>query len=374
MALFATMTISGQAQLFNRQPTPNDTLQSVRQLTNGDVLFSIYAPQAKNVGITGDIMPWDRQPRVVKNDNGVWTITVSGVKAGAYRYAFVVDGVRVYDPKAPMAHETSAVASLPQNGSEFFQMKDVPHGAVAQRYYHSKTTNSTRRLHVWTPAGYEKSDEALPVFYLIHGGGDTDNAWPTVGCAGHILDNLLAEGKIKPMVVVMPNGSIEGADLYAEVPLFEKDLTGSIIPFIESNYRVLTDKDHRALAGLSMGGLETLETFMAHPDMFAYINVMSSGWWQEQKQLFEQGDQRLKEIAPVLNKSVRHLLFTQGGPEDIAYKNGLAMLEVFKKHGVKYDFSEMPGGHTWHVWRHDLYNFAQKLFKLIINVKYNNKT
>lgn len=363
VALLATMTISGQAQLFNRQPTPNDTLQSVRQLTNGDVLLSIYAPQAKTVGITGDIMPWDWQPRVVKNANGVWTITLSGVKAGAYRYVFVVDGVRVYDPKAPMAHETSAVASLPQNGSEFFQMKDVPHGAVAQRYYHSMATNSTRRLHVWTPAGYEKSDEALQVFYLIHGGGDPDNAWPTVGCAGHILDNLLAEGKIKPMVVVMPNGSIEGADLYAEVPLFEKELTGSIIPFIESNYRVLTDKDHRALAELSMGGLETLETFMARPDMFAYINVMSSGWWQEQKQLFEQGDRRQMEIAPVLNKSVRYLLFTQGGPEDIAYKNGLAMLEMFKKHGVKYDFSEMPDGHTWHVWRHDLYNFAQKLFK-----------
>lgn len=363
IALLATVAVSAQAQLFNHQPTPNDTLQSVRRMPNGDVQLSIYAPQAKTVGITGDIMPWGQQLNVVKNDDGVWTVTVPDVKAGAYRYAFMVDGMRVYDPKAPMAHETSAIAIIPQKGNDFFQMKDVPHGAIAQRYYHSKVMNTTRRLHVWTPAGYEKSTESLPVFYLIHGGGDTDNAWPTVGCAGNILDNLLAEGKMKPMVVVMPNGSIEGADLYAEVPLFEKDLTGSIIPFIESNYRVLPDKEHRALAGLSMGGLETLETFMAHPDMFAYINVMSSGWWQEQKQLFDKGDKRLKEIAPVLNANVRCLLFTQGGPEDIAYKNGLAMLEVFKKNGVKYDFSERPGGHTWHVWRHDLRNFAQRLFK-----------
>lgn len=362
-SLLLSLGLGAQAQFPPRKATPNDTLQSIRQLPNGDVELSIYAPKARTVSITGDIMPWGQQLKTVEHPNGVWTITVPNVKPGAYRYSFIVDGVKVYDPKAITANETSAIAEISQQGDEFFQMKDVPHGAMAQRYYHSSATNTTRRLHVWTPAGYEKSNKKLPVFYLIHGGGDTDLSWPTVGCAGNILDNLLAEGKIKPMVVVMPNGSIEGADLYAEVPLFAKDLTESIIPFIESNYRVLTDKNNRALAGLSMGGMETLETFMAHPNMFAYINVMSSGWWQEQKHLFEQGDKRLKEIAPILNSNVKYLLFTQGGPEDIAYKNGHAMLEVFKKNGVKYDYSEMPGGHTWHVWRHDLYNFAQKIFK-----------
>lgn len=239
------------------EPTPNDTLKSVRQMTDGSAVFSIYAPQAQKVSVAGDI--FSMNPKTEKADNGVWTITIPDVQAGAFRYHFVVDGVNVYDPIAPEAKETSAVAIIGQ-GDEFFRMKDVPHGAIAQRYYYSKNLKTTRRLHVWTPAGYEKSSESLPVLYLIHGGGDTDNAWSGVGCAGNILDNLLAEGKMRPMIVVMPNGSIDTPSLEEEVPLFEEDLVQSIIPFIEDNYRVVADKEHRAMAGLSMGGMETLET------------------------------------------------------------------------------------------------------------------
>ena len=232
------------AAQWQRTPTPNDTLQSVKVLSDGRIALNIYAPQAKKVDIEGDIIPWGKKPDVMKSVSGVWTVTVPPVKAGAYRYHFIVDGVKVFDPKSPEAHEISAVLKVEAKDGDFFSMKeDVAHGAIAQRYYHSKTLKTTRRLHVWTPAGYEKSVEKLPVLYLIHGGGDTDLAWPTVGCAGNILDNLLAENKMQPMIVVMPNGSIATENLMDEVPLFAKDLMNDIIPYIEANYRVLTDKD-----------------------------------------------------------------------------------------------------------------------------------
>lgn len=346
------------AQWPNRNPTPNDTLQSTRIISNGDVVFSIYAPEAKNVSLGGDIVPWGQKIESVKAENGVWTITIPDAKAGTYRYNFVVDGVKVYDPKAPEAYKTSALVDVTPNGeNEFFALrKDIPHGAVSAIQYFSTSTKTMRNMQVWTPPGYNAKNNKLPVFYLIHGGGDSELAWPGVGRAGMIMDNLLSEGKCKEMIVVMPDGGID-------VNLFVEDLVKDIIPYVESNYNVNTDAEHRALAGLSMGGLEVLETFMAHPDMFAYINVMSSGWFANNKEMYETGDKRLAEIAPALNKTAKLLLFTQGGPEDIAYNNGEEMLKVFDKNNIKYDFSEMPGGHSWMVWRNDLHSFAQKIFK-----------
>ncbi len=356
--LVVFFTVAAQAQMFNRTPTPNDNLQSTKVLENGDVEFRIYAPEADKVTLGGDIVPWGTKLGSKKAENGVWTITVPNVKAGTYRYNFVVDGVKVYDPKAPDAYKTSALVNVLPNGEdEFFALrKDIPHGAVSAIQYYSETTETIRNMQVWTPPGYNFRNKKLPVFYLIHGGGDSELAWPGVGRAGLIMDNLLAEGKCNEMIVVMPDGGID-------VTLFVKDFINDIIPYIESNYNVYTDTNHRALAGLSMGGLEVLESFMAHPDMFAYINVMSSGWFANNKEMYESGDKRLAEIASTLNKTVKYLIFTQGGPEDIAYNNGKEMLKVFDKNGIKYDFSEMPGGHSWQVWRHDLKNFAPKLFR-----------
>ncbi len=346
------------AQFGNQPQTPNDTLTSTKVLKSGDVEFKIYAPEAKDVTLGGDIIPWGQDIKSVKDENGVWTITIPNVKAGTYRYNFVVDGVKVFDPKAANAFETSALIDVMPNGDdEFFALrKDVPHGASSEIYYYSSTTNSMRRMHVWTPAGYNLGDEKLPVLYLIHGGGDSDVAWPNVGRAGFIMDNLLSEGECEKMIVVMPHGGID-------TQVFVEDLQNDIIPFIESNYNVYTDNEHRALAGLSMGGLETLESFMTYPDMYSYINVMSSGWFENDEAMYEAGDKKLAEVAPILKKTVKYLIFTQGGPEDIAYNNCKSMLKVFDKHDIKYDFSEMPGGHSWLVWRNDLKNFAQNIFK-----------
>jgi len=157
------------------------------------------------------------------------------------------------------------------------------------------------------------------------------------------------------MLLVMPDGGIDTKE-------FVQDFVNDLIPYIEKNYTVHTDADNRALAGLSMGGLEVLDSFMAHPNMFAYINVMSSGWFANNEEMYKRGDTRLAEIASILNKTAKILLFTQGGSEDIAYFNGNEMLKIFDKNGINYEFTEMPGGHSWYVWRHDLYNFAQKLF------------
>ncbi len=355
--LVLTVSNSVFAQFPGRTPTPGDTLQSTRVLANGDVVLSIYAPEAETVSAAGDIVSFGADIDVKKDPSGVWSITLPNVKPGTYRYNFVVDGVNVYDPKAANAFETKALIDVLPNGDEFFSMReDIPHGAVSEIYYYSNTTESMRRMHVWTPAGYNLGNETLPVMYLIHGGGDSDVAWPNVGRAGLILDNLLADGKCEKMIVVMPDGGID-------TKVFAQDLGNDIMPYIESNYKVKKGANNTALAGLSMGGLETMDSYMAFPDRFAYINVMSSGWFTTDTEMYEKGEARLREIEPTLKKTVKYLIFTQGGPEDIAYENCKQMLTIYDKLGFDYDYSEMPGGHSWYVWRHDLYNFAQKCFK-----------
>lgn len=339
------------------QPTPNDTLKSTRVLPDGKVLFQIYAPDAHSVFVAGDL-PWDKPVQFTKAENGVWKGFCEGLSDGLFRYTFIVDGVRVQDPKAPLSAEQ---ASLLTKGPGY--VTDVPHGAVAQRWYWSETLGEMRRMHVWTPAGYEKSTDKLPVLYLIHGGGDNDASWPGVGAAGWILDRLLAEGKMVPMIVVMPNGTIQGPDMMSEVPLFGKDMVSSIIPFVESNYRVLSDREHRAMAGLSMGGMETIETAFRHPELFSHVWVLSSSFSPgRQKEYVE--DIRLKAIAPGLNRNFKALYFTQGGPADIAYKNCQEALSYLREAGVKYNYIENSGaGHSWTTWRADLETLAPTLFK-----------
>lgn len=352
------------AQGWLRQPTPNDTLRSTIVLPDKSVVFQIYAPKAEKVAVTGDL-PWDKPVTFTKVENGVWKGRISKLVSGIYRYKFVIDGIQVYDPKAPDASETSALLTVDPSGNEFFAMKNVPHGAVAERYYWSEPLGQLRRLHVWTPAGYEKSSDTLPVLYLVHGGGDTDVSWPGVGAAGLILDNLMAEGKMVPMVVVMPNGSIEMPDgnMMGEVPVFAEDMVKSIIPFIEDNYRVHTDQANRAMAGLSMGGMETLETTLNNPEMFSYVWVLSASFAPGNKEVYEYERVRLKKEADRYNRNFKQLVFTQGGPSDIAYNNCKETLKLFDEAGIRYEYHDVSGGHSWEAWRQNLHALAQRLFK-----------
>ena len=394
--LLAMTAANVNAQWF-RQPTPNDTLQPVRNLGNGNVAFSIYAPNAKEVGFGGDAMPWGQPLQFQKADNGVWTVVIPNLKDGVYRYYFTVDGVKVQDPKGPLSAETSALANI-GDGKQFYDVRaDIPHGALAQRLYFSKTLNAMRRMHVWTPAGYEKSTNELPVLYLIHGGGDNDASWPGVGCAGTILDNLLAEGKMTPMIVVMPNGSIDVPNLMDEVPLFEQDLMTSIIPFIEANYRVKADKQHRAIAGLSMGGLHTLFIALNNPDMFDFVGLFSaqtSNMLDENNifkmERFNHNMQRFRnvlalvqdKVAPPVSLSDKmadidiynrleeklqrqfehapQLYYIAIGSDDFLKKMNSQYRDILDKHGYPYTYVETDGDHSWENWRKYLVDFLSK--------------
>jgi len=360
--LVLTTAFSVSAQGWFAHPTPNDTLRSV--IVDGSaVLFQIYAPKARQVSVAGDL-PWGVSIPFSRTENGVWQGRLESIDPGVYRYSFVVDGVSVQDPKSELAGETRALLRVGTSTDEFFAKKGVPHGAVAQRWYYSRTLQSMRRMHVWTPAGYEKSADCLPVLYLVHGGGDNDASWPAVGAAGWILDNLLAEGKMVPMIVVMPNGTIETDSLEGEVPLFARDLMEDIIPFVEANYRVQADPAHRAMAGLSMGGMETLEVLLDNPESFDCFWVLSSGWF-DRGDAFVQYGRRLDLVGEVINRSVSQLVFTQGGPSDIAYQNCKNMLQkLFDPRGIRYEYKEnAQAGHSWATWRADLMDMAPRLFR-----------
>ena len=341
---------------WSRQPSPNDTLRSSIVLPGGDVLFQIYAPKARTVSVTGDL-PWDRPVIFKEGAGGVWKGLCKGLGNGVFRYRFIVDGVPVQDPKSRQAGESTALVTVGEG-----YVRDVPHGAMAERWYWSKNLGTMRRMHVWTPAGYEKSKAKLPVLYLIHGGGDNDAAWPTVGAAGWILDNLLDEGKIAPMIVVMPNGTI--TDVQNEVPPFAEDMLGSIIPFIEENYRVIAKPESRAVAGLSMGGMETMEVVFSRPDMFRYAWVLSSSFMPGADPAAEAVRLDVPSKKDFINKTYKAFVFTQGGPADIAWNNCVNTRRALTEIGLKFDYIEnSQAGHSWTTWRADLAVLAPTLFK-----------
>lgn len=338
----------------NRQASPADTLRSIIANSDGSTTFQIYAPEAKKVTLAGDFSGWNAE--FAKEENGIWKARIKGLRADAYRYHFVVDGVKVIDPKYRFFSEIIPIAHI-TNGEDHFwmQREDVPHGPVAQISYKSSTTGQTRSMHVWTPAGSAAKGK-LPVMYLIHGAGDNDASWSSVGCANDILDNLYAEGKIEPMIVVMPHGGMNTDD-------FVKELVNDIMPRIESQYRIKKGPANTAIAGLSMGGLETLNVITSHPDMFGYINIMSSGWFRSNEEALKAKTEHLKTIAGTLNKTARILRFTMGGKEDFAHSSCQSTLKCFDEAGVEYEYSETPGGHCWWVWHYDLRDFAPRIFK-----------
>lgn len=359
--------------LYGQQNVPR--IISPEIIEDNSVIFRMQAPEASVVLLRGTMLSDYSGMEMKKNDQGIFELQVGPLESDIYVYTFDVDGVNTLDPSNNIVvrdgsrHENRLM--VPGRLTELYDVNEVPHGNVTAVWYHSPAFGIQRRMNVYTPPGYENSSNSYPVLYLLHGGGGDEEAWISRGRANYILDNLIASGEVEPMIVVMPNGSVgqqaapndRSSNNTTVSGNFEISLINDIIPFIEKNYRVETDANNRALAGLSMGGLHVMNTFMAEPEMFAYINVMSSGWFIDNKEMYENGDKRLAEIAPTLNKNVIFLLFTQGGPEDIAYNNGAEMLKVFEKNNIEFEFSERSGGHSWNVWRKDLKDFVLKLFK-----------
>jgi enterochelin esterase-like enzyme len=388
--------------------------QVVSPETNSDrsVTFRILAPNAQTVRVSGGDMPQlagggrgadpAAAPRgqMTKGADGVWSVTVGPVDPGAYRYNFNVDGVTVIDPRNPSISESNAnVWSLVYvPGSDVFDTKQVPHGAVAAVTYYSTALGKFRRMHVYTPPGYETSTQKYPVFYLLHGAGDSDEAWTSVGRAGFVLDNLIAAKRVKPMVVVMPAGhtnttpaagrgaAAPDAPAAAPSPLddFARDFLTDLMPYAESHYRVLTDRANRAMAGLSMGGSQTLNVAFLHLEKFAYIGVFSSG-------ASLGGGGRAAAAAPgaaaapapaavpagptpwetshmanLDNASLKKgtkLIWFSTGVNDGLIANSKSTVEMLKKHGFEAQFKESPGAHTWINWRNYLAEFTPLLFQ-----------
>ena len=356
------------AQPFRGNPTPNDTLHAVRILPNNAVALSIYAPKASDVSVSGDFPGGFPSVKLSKSDNGVWSAQFNSLTPDVYTYDFTVDGIKTFDPKNPMYKEgengLSNLFELPGKESEYCAIKNVPHGKVETVWFASQTIGNTGRMHVYTPPGYEKRTSRLPVLYLQHGGGDNDAAWTTAGRANFIMDNLLAEGKIKPMVVVMPMGH-PSAGFHMEPGIdadpYYKQLFNDIIPYIEAHYNVLTRREDRAFAGLSMGGIQALNIALFSPERFGYVLPLSTGYFPDQLKTLETTySAALKN--PEINK-LKLFWIAMGGEKDIAYANGKNVLSTLDKYGIHYKTYDYPAGHTFVTWRHDLFEFAPLLFR-----------
>ncbi len=381
LACCACLAAQAQAQVARADMVPAVTSPEVDP--DGRVALRIWAPSAKTVRLNaGDFQGVPGGAELKKGDNGVWEIVLDKVKPGAYRYTFTVDNVAVVDPRSPAISESNSqvwsVVVVP--GSEWADTKDVPHGAVAEVTYHSTVLSKDRRMHVYTPPGYEKGTTRYPVFYLLHGASDSDDSWSSVGRAGFTMDNLIAAGKAKPMIVVMPNGHTRQFTWGAPgsrgpANEFEQEFLKDILPTVEKTYRVLTDRKSRAIAGLSMGGGQTLNLAIPHQGMFAYVGVFSSGLFGafpirrpgEAAPAASQGnpweDEHKAELDNAEWKKGLKVLWFGTGKDDFLVETSRQTVDLLKKHGFKAEYDETDGGHTWINWRDYLPKFAQRLFK-----------
>lgn len=333
-------------------------------LQDNRVIFQIKAPEAKIVQI--DL---GRKYDLIKNSDGIWETTTDTISEGFHYYSLLIDGVAVADPASETYYGMGRMAAgieIPHKNDFYYELKDVPHGDIRIKKYFSKVLNRWRQFYIYTPAGYDQNvDEKYPVLYILHGGGEDERGWAIQGKTDQILDNLIDVKNAVPMLIVMPDGNID-APMFGDqtLKLFEAELKNSLIPFIEKNYRVKTEPQNRALAGLSMGGIQTLFAGVNNTELFSYLGVFSSGWIQPmQNDLANSQYDFMKNNADKINSNLKLFWISMGGKEDIAYNNCQLMLKKFDEMKINYQYSEYSGGHTWPVWRHDLYKIAQLLFK-----------
>ena len=366
--LVAPASVSAQ-QPGQTPPSPPQFV-SPEVLPDSRVAFRLYAPQAREVRLAASDIPGvGRDTQLVKGGQDVWEITLGPLGAGAYRYTFSVDGVATVDPRNPAISESNnnvwSLVVVP--GSEVFDTRPVPRGAIAEVTYHSAALGKYRRMHVYTPPGYESGRGRYPVFYLLHGAGDNDDAWSSVGRAGFILDNLIAAKRATPMVVVMPAGHTSRGPASATgrtaTEEFVADFTTAVMPYIEQNYRVLTDRANTAIAGLSMGGAQTLNIAIPRLERFAYVGVFSSGLLGASPSAAEWETMHAAKLDDAAVKKGLRLLWFATGKDDRLMPATQATVDLFTKHRFAPVFKESPGGHTWINWRDYLVEFVPQLFQ-----------
>lgn len=353
------------------------------------VIFRIAARDAVKVTVTGE---WQEGPgsgqEMVKDEAGIFSLTVGPLSPELYGYTFNVDGVSTIDPANVQVRRDGAryqsffIVPGPESDL-YFHKHDVPHGTVSKVWYNSPVLKMDRRVYIYTPAGYEGGTQKYPIFFLLHGAGGDEDAWTNMGRTAQIMDNLIAQGKAKPMIVVMTNGNANQAGAQNEVPpvpvnagqgmaayqqlsgKFEEHLVKDLIPFIENNYRTLTGKDNRAIAGLSMGGMHTRTITNDNPGVFSYIGVFSMGIMTrggQNEDAAKAASEREAKLE-VLKNSGYKLYWIACGKDDFVYKGVVTLRETLDRLNFKYVYRESTGGHTWANWRIYLTEFAPMLFK-----------
>jgi enterochelin esterase family protein len=400
-----SLLLSGilSAQEPRQGPPP---VSSPEILPDGRVTFRLVAPEATSVSVTGD---WpggieSTTTPMAKDDTGVWSVTVGPLKPEFWIYTFSVNGVTTLDPRNVNTRRNAArienTLLVPGPEAADYMVNAVPHGTVSLQWCPSPTVNATRRAYVYTPAGYETGTDRYPVLYLLHGGSGDEDAWSSCGRAIQILDNLTARGRARPMVVVMPNANITriaAPDLVpapASLPAnqdpgrfrkFPESLVKDLIPFIDKAYRTLTDREHRAIAGLSVGGAQTMYVAFNNLDLFAWVAAFSGGYPVMPGAAIDvapppnaaslKGPDITKSLDPVrfatlmpqLDASANdrlRLLYISIGTADTLQETHKVVKQVLKEKGVKYTLMEFPGYiHEWPVWRVTLKDLLPRLFQ-----------
>ncbi len=363
----------------NGQPPRGPFVISPRVKPDKTVTFSYLAPAAKEVKLSGQFQ--SAPVAMTKDSIGIWSVTVGPVKPDIYPYSFVVDGVNVMDPANvsffPNERFKGSLVDIPGEVPLIHAMRDVPHGAINYEYYPS-LESSTGSLVVYTPPGYDQNpSKKYPVFYLISGTTDTEETWFKVGRANFILDNLIAEGKAKPMIVVMPYGNPaariaeqkgkekpndpirESPEEALRASLFENDLVKNIIPHIEKNYRTISGKDSRAIGGFSRGGGQTLRTAFGNMDTFSWICCYSAFL---SPQLMETSYRNIYE-NPVKTNDQLKMLWISVGEDDFLFEGTVEFMEFLKAKNINFKSLITDGGHTWMNTKVYLTATAQLLFK-----------
>jgi enterochelin esterase family protein len=373
MAVFGLFLLAAPA-FCQRAPSPyyedtNNVPVSPEVHPDRTVTFRLFAPKPSEVVLMGSpgILEVIKEPKPLeKDDKGVWSLTVGPLPAGFYTYGYAIDGgLRMPDPSNPELElrrwGATSIFIVPGTEKAVFEERPVPHGTVHVNFYDSKNLGMSRMFYVYTPPGYESNQQKYPVLYLLHGNGQIEASWTWTGRANVIMDNLLADGKIKPMVVVMPYGHIpreikSGPTAPAgpaDALAIEKELLTGVKPLVEGRYRVLTDREHRAIAGLSMGAGQSMSIGLHNLDQFAYIAAFSGGGNRAEWE---------KMDSAVLNRRLK-VLWLGCGTEDAGFKSVKAMDDLLTERKVKHVFNPSGGAHSWPNWQVYLSKYAPLLFR-----------
>ncbi|MEZ5943120.1 MAG: alpha/beta hydrolase-fold protein [Planctomycetaceae bacterium] len=342
-----------------------DRIVSPEVHTDGTATFRIEAPKATEVMLAGDWMGDEPEP-MVRNDQGVWSVTVGPLNPGLAIYMFDVDGTKIVDPVNPLvklrAHTAASLVDIPGNPPALWQIRDVPHGEVAIVRAKSDVLGDTRSYRVYTPPGYYEleSTKTYPVLYLLHGNNGTEADWSEIGSANFIMDNLLAEGRAEPMIVVMPWGHAVPyfADRTSNLDLMERYLLDEVMPQVEQRFRVNSDRKHRAIVGFSMGGRHSTVIGMRNLDRFAYIGGMST-----YPNNLEQDIIAMIDGNPAKLNSQLELLWFGCGRQDRFFEKNAELSATLDKLGVEHKFYPTEGLHIYDLWRKHLVEVAPKLFR-----------